>query len=66
MLPDVQSTAGLTPDPISLCSHIARLSRELRLARRLLRVTIEARREGDNRQPRQRSAPKEVANVAQA
>jgi hypothetical protein len=47
MLTDVPSTAGLTPDPVAICSHINRLNRELRLARRLLRVTIDARQRSD-------------------
>jgi hypothetical protein len=54
---DVPSTAGLTPDPIALCSHINRLNRELRLARRLLRVTIDAR---------QKSATDKTARVPAA
>ena len=63
MFPNVASTAGLTPDPVAICTHINRLSRELRLARRLLRVTVEAR-ERDERQESAPSAKREVTNVA--
>lgn len=57
------STAGLTPDPVALCTHISRLNRELRLARRLLRLTIEARQAESARPPHPANS-REAAHAA--
>ena len=56
-------TAELVPDPLKICEHIGRLNAELKLARRLLRVAVDARVQ---QQERDRVAKKksEVANAA--
>lgn len=42
MVAAVPSTAGLLPHPIEVCKRINRLNHELKLARRLLRVAMDA------------------------
>jgi hypothetical protein len=37
-----ESTVGLLPDPVAVCTHINRLHKELKIARRLLRLSIDA------------------------
>lgn len=41
------TTAEFVPDPIAVCAHINRLNRELKLARRLLRIAVESRQQHD-------------------
>lgn len=61
MVTNPAPTASLLPDPIAICSRIKWLNHEIRLSRRLLRLSLQAREHGQ--QASKTTHPSEAAHA---